>query len=205
MSLWTRDINTNIHINMHTNQPAGGKNNPVSPAFPLFKHKKRQRHWSTAVGSQCWLKRESGKRTLEKYNNIEQAYTPTCRWRGSTSRCDTPTAQIERKAEPLRHWHGLLLLYQVKDSHGSVTDHKHFWNYCFSYTNIIAVVTQLLPYIYLFALALHIISVTTASFIFIWCICMFLDSQSQIVLTEDVEYICIISNKCNHLESKHKR
>lgn len=134
MPLWTRDINTNIHINMHTHQPAGGKNNPVSPAFPLFKHKKRQRHWCAAVGSQCWLKHESGKRTLEKYNNIEQAYTPTCRWRGSTSRCDTPTAQIERKAEPLRHWHGLLLLYQAKDSYGSVTDHKHFWNYCFFFT-----------------------------------------------------------------------
>lgn len=35
-------------------------------------------------------------------------YALTCKWQGSTSRCHTPTAQIERKVEPLWHWHGLL-------------------------------------------------------------------------------------------------
>lgn len=40
----------------HRHQPAGGKNHPISPAFPPLKHKKRQGHRPTAVGSQSWRK-----------------------------------------------------------------------------------------------------------------------------------------------------
>lgn len=110
VSLLCSLLRTNTHT--HTHQPADCKYNPIRPAFPLLKHKERQGDGCTAMNSQRWLYICQGKKTLGKNEDaLPSSSTLTCKWQGSTSRCQTPTAQTERKAEPLRHWHGLLLLW----------------------------------------------------------------------------------------------
>lgn len=96
-----------MHVQKH--KPAKGKNNPIRPALPLLKHKERQGYGCSAVDSQSWEHFLSGKNVFEATDIT--AHVPTCRLQGSTSRWYNPTAQIERKVEPLKHWHGLLWLW----------------------------------------------------------------------------------------------
>lgn len=43
-----------VYLHMQKHKPAEGKNNPICPALPLLKHKKRQGYGCTAVDSQSW-------------------------------------------------------------------------------------------------------------------------------------------------------
>lgn len=64
--------------------------------------------WTARAGCNFFCQ---GKHFMKHAINMN---VPTCKWQRSTSRCHNSTAQIERKVEPLRHWHGLLWLWWLK-------------------------------------------------------------------------------------------